>query len=81
VTSPFTTGSTTGRSTTSKPSWVEWSTVVTESPESIRDWHEEAHARSAAKRRRRNAIVLWLLALVVLLGATASFVIPMLVTP
>ena len=50
------------------------------SGESKRDWRERANSRSVAKSRRRNALVLSLVALGVMIAATAAFVVPMLIT-
>jgi hypothetical protein len=49
--------------------------------EAARERHRRVSARSAGRGRRRNTLVLWLVALGVMIAATAAFVIPMLITP
>ena len=49
--------------------------------ESPRGWRVRANARSAEKARRRSTLILWLVALGVMIAATAAFVVPMLITP
>src|SRR5215212_6962922 len=51
------------------------------SDESRRGWRVRANVRSAQRARRRNTTILLIVALGVMIAATAAFVVPMLITP